>query len=86
MYSQTCVPTGRACHFGLNTANATDVFLNTNWTGYSAASPKVADEAINLDFLFPVLDVGASVTFSFVYILQAESLQTAMGNVGHKEE
>ncbi len=73
--------TGRVSHFGTNNNNATDAYLNAAWTAYSMDSPKTADEAINLNYWFPVLDYGASVTFSFVNILQVDMLQTAMGNV-----
>ncbi len=73
--------TGRVSHYGVNSNNATDTYLNASWTGYSMGSPRTADEAINLNFWFPVLDYGASVTFSFVNILQVDMLQTAMGNV-----
>ncbi len=48
---------------------------------YDQANPNPKDEAINLNFLFDFLDPGASVSFSFVYILNVEDLLTAMGQV-----
>lgn len=72
---------GRVSHFGFTNNNATEGWTNTAWTAYDEANPNPKDEAINLNFLFDFLDPGASVSFSFVYILNVADLLTAMGQV-----
>ena len=54
---------------------------NTAWHGYSESSPRSADAGINLGFNFPELDVGASVTFSFAYVLDEADLDKAMSSI-----
>ncbi len=41
----------------------------------------IDDEGINLNFLFPTLDPGASVQFTWVYILRTSDLLTAMNQI-----
>ncbi len=68
-------------HFPLLSGDAMSSWGNTGWTQYSEASPNAADEDLNLNFLFDSLDPGASVSFTWVYILRVEDLLTAMGQV-----
>ena len=72
---------GRVSHFGFTNNDATAGWTNTEWTAYSETAPRSADEGINLNFWFDLLDPGASVSFTWVYILRVEDLMTAMGQV-----
>ena len=75
---------GRVSHFGFTNNNATEGWTNRAWTAYDENNPSMKDEAINLNFFFDFLDPGASVSFSFVYILQIDDLLTAIGEVRYK--
>jgi hypothetical protein len=63
-------------HYGFQVEDASN-----SWTQFNETSPNKADEAINLSFFFDFLDPGASVSFTWVYILRVEDLITAMGQV-----
>ena len=75
-------PNCRVSHYGFTNNNATKGWSDTAWLGYSESSPRNADEGINLNFLFDVVESGGSVTFSWVYILRTSDLVTAMGDLG----
>ena len=72
---------GRVSHFEFINNDATLGWEDESWVHYSEAAPREADEGINLNFWFDLLDPGASVSFTWVYILRAEDLVTAMGQV-----
>ena len=74
----TVHPNCRVSHYGFVNNDATEGWLNSNWTAFDEAYPMSADEAINLNYLFPVLDAGASVSFTWAYILNLDDLATAM--------
>ena len=77
-----CVlPPGRVSHFGFFNNDPWLGWGDTLWTGYNESFPRPADEAINLNFFFDFLDPGASVSFTWVYILRTEDLLTAMNQV-----
>ncbi len=68
-------------HFGFTNNDATESWDDTLWINYNETNPRNADEGINLNFWFDLLDPGASVSFTWVYILRTEDLMTAMGQV-----
>ena len=74
----TVHPNCRVSHYGFVNNDATEGWLNSNWTAFDETNPLSADEAINLNYLFPVLDAGASVSFTWAYILNLDDLATAM--------
>jgi hypothetical protein len=81
----TVHPRARVNHFGFQNNDPDTVskqgVANTAWHGYSESSPRSADAGINLGFNFPELDSGASVTFSFAYVLDEADLDKAMGSI-----
>jgi hypothetical protein len=81
----TVHPRARVNHFGFQNNDPDTVskqgVANTAWHGYSESSPRSADAGINLGFNFPELDAGASVTFSFAYVLDEADLDKAMGSI-----
>jgi hypothetical protein len=74
----TIHPNCRVSHYGFTNNDASEGWLNTNWTAFTEAEPHSADEAINLNFRFDSLDAGASVSFTWAYILRLEDLVSAM--------
>jgi hypothetical protein len=74
----TIHPNCRVSHYGFQNNNATTGWLNTAWTDYSETNPRLWDEGINLNFLFPLLDPGAAVSFTWVYVLRMSDLLPAM--------
>jgi hypothetical protein len=73
---------GRANHGGVGAYNATKTFNGLDWTTYSQAAPNYMDTTMSLDFWFPLLDVGASATFPWVYAVEKVAItDTALGNV-----
>ena len=62
----------RVNHFGFQNNDADAVIgnsPNTLWHSYSQSNPRSRDEGINLAFRFDELEAGASVSFSFAYVL-----------------
>ena len=74
----TVHPNCRVSHYGFANNDASVGWSDGNWTAYNESNPLCADEAINLNYLFDVLDAGASVTFTWAYILNMGDLLTAM--------
>ena len=77
----TVHPNCRVSHYGFVNNDATEGWLNSNWTAFDETNPLSADEAINLNYLFPVLDAGASVSFTWAYILNLDDSATVTGAV-----
>mgnify|MGYP006087829613 FL=1 len=74
----------RVNHFGFQNNDADAVIgnsPNTLWHAYSQSSPRSADEGINLAFRFDELEAGASVSFSFAYVLSEADLEAAMASI-----
>ena len=50
----TVHPNCRVSHFGFFNNDAMVGWTDSSWTSYDEATPRSADEAINLNYLFPV--------------------------------
>jgi surface protein len=71
----------RVGHYGFLNLNPEDVFdntVNSAWRSYSESNKYTEDEALQLAFHYETLDVGASVTFKFAYVLSEDDLSSAM--------
>ena len=77
----TVHPNCRVSHFGALNIDANAAWTNTIWTAYNATSPRYADEGMNLVYRFAQLDAGATVKFTWAYIMSVSDLVTAMGVV-----
>ena len=77
----TVHPNCRVSHYGTNNNDATLAWNNATWTAYNATSPRSADEGMNLVYRFAQLDAGATVKFTWAYIMTVNDLVTAMGLV-----
>ena len=71
-------PNCRVSHYGTNNIDSKVAWTDTSWTSYTSAAPNYMDESINLDYLFPQLDAGASVSLSWAYMLTAADLVTGL--------
>ena len=71
----------RVSHYGFQNDDSGAGWTNTLWTGYSQASPRNADEAVNMVMRFPTLDAGASVTFTWAYVLNQADLLPALNSI-----
>ena len=74
-------PYCRVSHYGFQNDDSTTGWWDTLWTGYSQYSPRYADEGINMVMRFPTLDAGASVTFSWAYVLNQADLLPALNSI-----
>ena len=77
----TVHPNCRVSHFGALNIDANAAWTNTIWTAYNATSPRYADEGMNLVYRFAQLDAGATVKFTWAYIMTVSDLVTAMSVV-----
>ena len=71
-------PQARANHFGFNNNDPEAAWSNSEWKSYSRSSKRRADQGINLVFRFPRIDPGASISFTWVYVLDESDLQKAI--------
>lgn len=79
-------PNCRVSHSASGVAmhNATLAVQNASlWTSYDPVSPRTADENMFLSMRFPTLDVGASVTFSWAYMLSGDGVSTAFNSMAN---
>ncbi len=74
-------PLCRATHFGFMNNYAEDGWTNTEWTGFNMTTPRFKDEGINLNFRFASVDPGASVTFTWLYALAQDAVDTALATI-----
>ena len=74
----TVHPNCRVSHFGFFNNDAMEGWTDTEWVDYNETNPDTNDQAINLNYLFPQLDPGASLKFTWAYILNLDDLATAM--------
>ena len=77
----TVHPNCRVSHFGFFNNDAMEGWTDTEWVDYNETTPDTNDQAINLNYLFPQLDPGASLKFTWAYILNLGDLATAMAVV-----
>ena len=77
----TVHPNAYVTHYGFQNNDAEAGFTNTAWKSYTEASPRSADEGINVVFKFDKLDPGASTTFSWAYVLNEADLIKAMRSI-----
>ena len=74
-------PNCRVSYFGSVDNDAMVAWRDTTWIPSSEALPDYDDAALTLDYLFPQLDAGASVTFTWSYILTVDTLNTALSTI-----
>jgi hypothetical protein len=65
-------------HFGFQNNDANVGWTERTWSAYSQFNKKTADEGINMVVRFNTLDPGASVSFTWAYILSALDLVSAL--------
>ena len=68
-------------HFGSINNNASTAWVEESWKEYYQNSPQYVDTAFNLILRFPQLEAGASVTFTWFYLLRANDI-TAVSSAG----
>ncbi len=77
----TVHPNCRVSHYGFKNDDSSTAWTNTAWLSSSSASPRSLDEGINMVLRFPTLDPGASITFSWAYILNQADLLPALNSI-----
>lgn len=68
-------------HFGFTNDVVADAWDRTDWHGFSEASPRAADEGLNLVVKVPRIDPGASATFAWAYVMNQDDLILAMRSI-----